>query len=662
MFSYKSYRSGDFNYVLLSPEHNNENDRPWSTLQPRRSPAKSKRRLQNFSEPPFRPHTVQIWKVNEHEINKSNALDTHLVVDNKEKSPSPEIDPLSNATEPRQSKTKSFTDSVARAELRKRNSVRFTQSTYLLKTLNSLQLQMLMLAIVLTDLVLAFYPDVTVIVTFIILFAYTVEIVIRGLHYHYWLNVLNILDVLIVVGSIIFQILSVVDNIQIDDEDSLDDVALYFRFLRTVYKLILVVKRLPKGFRGMVRNNKQGFHDEEWDLDLCYISDRIISMGLPSTGLESLYRNPIDEVRRFLDQFHYGKYIVFDLCEERSYDARHFHGRVSEYKFQDHSIPSLGQLFRFCREASDWLEQDPENVVCVHCRGGKGRTGTVVTCLLRQRYYDTNIAQLHDHFARMRTNEYLGNKYQGVRNPSQIRYTKYFEKLLSDPTAYIKVLNPVSMMIAWIKFGPVYNGRRSQWGIRLIQLDDSVDADEPKVKEFGVSMRVKDLEEENMHQMCIIGDHSDVYSGNIGIEFYKKSKDKKVGVLWIHSLMCKHDRNSFGSEGTLKYVKKDIDRMCKKREKFVGFEVEIRCNFLATPKQSRHNSIASHQSHQEMIKLPTNSPSQLPLESFEESGYDLLLPITHRSMTGSNSSPANCAYGLREHVSSPIVSSHFFLI
>ena len=32
------------------------------------------------------------------------------------------------------------------------------------------------------------------------------------------------------------------------------------------------------------------------DLDMCYIHDQVIAMGLPAQGLEALYRNPIEEV------------------------------------------------------------------------------------------------------------------------------------------------------------------------------------------------------------------------------------------------------------------------------------------------------------------------------------------------------------------------------
>ena len=65
-------------------------------------------------------------------------------------------------------------------------------------------------------------------------------------------------------------------------------------------------------------------------------------MGLPSSGAEAMYRNPIEEVVRFLDGRHKDKYKVFNLCNERSYDITKFGANCATFPFDDHGAPPMG--------------------------------------------------------------------------------------------------------------------------------------------------------------------------------------------------------------------------------------------------------------------------------------------------------------------------------
>lgn len=44
--------------------------------------------------------------------------------------------------------------------------------------------------------------------------------------------------------------------------------------------------------------------------------------------------------------------------------------------------PALCVVQQFCCDAAAWLAADPHNVVAVHCKAGKGRTGVMICCLL----------------------------------------------------------------------------------------------------------------------------------------------------------------------------------------------------------------------------------------------------------------------------------------
>ena len=56
--------------------------------------------------------------------------------------------------------------------------------------------------------------------------------------------------------------------------------------------------------RHLVSGSKRRTQKESWDLDLTYILPRVIALGLPSSSFESWYRNPLSEVRSFLDSHH----------------------------------------------------------------------------------------------------------------------------------------------------------------------------------------------------------------------------------------------------------------------------------------------------------------------------------------------------------------------
>ena len=73
-------------------------------------------------------------------------------------------------------------------------------------------------------------------------------------------------------------------------------------------------------FRGVVSKKKKRLVDESrvgdapFNLDLTYITPRIIAMGFPSVGVEASYRNPMHEVQRFFAERHEGVCKVYNLC------------------------------------------------------------------------------------------------------------------------------------------------------------------------------------------------------------------------------------------------------------------------------------------------------------------------------------------------------------
>ncbi|KAI1798117.1 phosphatases II [Ganoderma leucocontextum] len=133
--------------------------------------------------------------------------------------------------------------------------------------------------------------------------------------------------------------------------------------------------------RRLVSGNKARHKDNELDLelDLAYITDHVIVMGYPASGVEGLYRNRREDAKKFLEHHHGKNYWVFNFCpvKENAYPASVFDGRVSRYPFPDHHAPPLAILPLAAREIRLWLDGSPERVAVLHCKAGKGRSGTM---------------------------------------------------------------------------------------------------------------------------------------------------------------------------------------------------------------------------------------------------------------------------------------------
>ena len=79
--------------------------------------------------------------------------------------------------------------------------------------------------------------------------------------------------------------------------------------------------------RKLVSGKKKRFVDRKYNLDLSYITPRIIAMAYPGSGLETVYRNNIEQVSKFLKDRHPGNYMVINLSGKK-YDNAKFDNKV----------------------------------------------------------------------------------------------------------------------------------------------------------------------------------------------------------------------------------------------------------------------------------------------------------------------------------------------
>ncbi|KAK2657539.1 hypothetical protein Ddye_010591 [Dipteronia dyeriana] len=194
------------------------------------------------------------------------------------------------------------------------------------------------------------------------------------------------------------------------------------------------VKAMQVKARHIVSQNKRRYQEGGFDLDMTYITENIIAMGFPagdlSSGLfgyiEGFYRNHMEEVIKFFETHHKGKYKVYNLCSERLYDASLFQGKVATFPFDDHNCPPIQLVPLFCQSAYSWLKEDISNVVVVHCKAGIARTGLMICSLLLFLKFFPTADEAIDYYNQKRCVD-----GKALVLPSQIRYVKYFERILT---------------------------------------------------------------------------------------------------------------------------------------------------------------------------------------------------------------------------------------
>ncbi|XP_037655871.1 phosphatidylinositol 3,4,5-trisphosphate 3-phosphatase TPTE2-like [Choloepus didactylus] len=257
------------------------------------------------------------------------------------------------------------------------------------------------------------------------------QVFVEGIQF-YFSDILNTLDAIIIVVTLVIDIIYI--NYDFGKLHNIPRLTILFRSLRLiillrVFHLAYQKRQLETLTRRMVSGNKRRYRKDGFDLDLTYVTERIIAMSFPSSGKQSFYRNPIKEVVRFLDTKHQDHYLIYNLCSEKGYDPDHFHYRVHRIMIDDHNVPSLSEMVQFTKEVDAWMSEDEKNIIVIHCKGGKGRTGTMVCAwLIASELFSTAEESLY-YFGERRTDKTTSSKFQGVETPSQNRYVGYFEKV-----------------------------------------------------------------------------------------------------------------------------------------------------------------------------------------------------------------------------------------
>ncbi|XP_066487515.1 tensin-3 isoform X2 [Tiliqua scincoides] len=167
--------------------------------------------------------------------------------------------------------------------------------------------------------------------------------------------------------------------------------------------------------------------EEGYELDLTYITERIIAVSFPASCSEETYQNNLQDVTRMLKSKHGDNYLVLNLSEKR-YDLAKLNPKIMDVGWPDLHAPPLNKVCTICKAMESWLNSDSQHVVVIHCRGGKGRIGVVISSYMHFTNVSASADQALDRFA---MKKFFDDKVSALMQPSQKRYVQFLSGLLS---------------------------------------------------------------------------------------------------------------------------------------------------------------------------------------------------------------------------------------
>lgn len=266
---------------------------------------------------------------------------------------------------------------------------------------------------------------------------------------------------------------------------------------------------------------------------------------------------------------------------------------ASLLRIQDHNAPSLSMIRDFCAHVDKWLSADVKNVAAIHCKAGKGRTGTMICCYLLYCGAMKTAADVLEFYGVRRT--YNGH---GVTIPSQRRYVQYFAESLAS---------------TWDP------GReRSLWSLKRIYLSHIPRNEHGEVMPewkplVGVTRKDKTLlyaqDDSNAYSVPSFVFDDLVVQGDIKFELFNGKSTKRVLWFWLNTAFIPNGHS-------LTLQKHEIDGICKDKEhKILPADFTVTLFFERATGRSRNKESRAPPPTPGFLDLRPTSPSRAPVST-----------------------------------------------
>lgn len=195
------------------------------------------------------------------------------------------------------------------------------------------------------------------------------------------------------------------------------------------------------------------------DMDLSFLTQRIIVMPCPTEGIESTYKtNHIDDVKLFIEQrYQPSKLSVYNLgprCPRLSPPIRTVEcGFI--YLPNPPKAPILSHMYALAEDMYGFLNNDPKNVIIIQSPdNGKGTAATMVCALMLYAQLIREPEDAMQMFAVKRTPPNM--------KPSELRYSYYMADVVRSHYPHYKPITLVS-----IHLSPIPRMTKARDGCRL---------------------------------------------------------------------------------------------------------------------------------------------------------------------------------------------------
>ncbi|XP_012727619.2 tensin-3 isoform X1 [Fundulus heteroclitus] len=158
--------------------------------------------------------------------------------------------------------------------------------------------------------------------------------------------------------------------------------------------------------------------EELRQIDLTYITERIISIICSPACPEDLYLQNLRNIIPMLESKHGHNYMLINLSQKHDVLTSMTHTDFNT-GWLERLAPSLDEILNMCTAMENWLQGYPKHVLVLHCRGDRGLVGVLVASYIHFSNVSASADLSLDHFA-MR--KFYNDKLSALMTPSQKRY------------------------------------------------------------------------------------------------------------------------------------------------------------------------------------------------------------------------------------------------